>query len=48
MPMSLNELEKSLRGLRLSGMIATLQSRALQVASHEMHFYGGLLLAGSR
>jgi DNA replication protein DnaC len=38
MPMSLNELEKSLRGLRLSGMIATLQSRALQVASHEMDF----------
>lgn len=38
MPMSMNELEKALRGLRLSGMIATLQTRALQVASHEMDF----------
>jgi len=38
MPMSMNELEKALRGLRLSGMTATLQTRALQVASHEMDF----------
>jgi DNA replication protein DnaC len=38
MPMSMNELEKALRGLRLSGMIPTLQSRALQVSSHEMDF----------
>jgi len=38
MPMSMNELEKALRGLRLSGMIATLQARALQVASNEMDF----------
>jgi DNA replication protein DnaC len=38
MPMSMNELEKALRGLRLSGMIATLQARALQVSSHEMDF----------
>jgi DNA replication protein DnaC len=38
MPMSANELEKSLRSLRLSGMSATLQARALQVASHEMDF----------
>jgi DNA replication protein DnaC len=38
MPMSMNELEKALRGLRLSGMIATLQARALQVGSHEMDF----------
>jgi len=38
MPMSMNELEKALRGLRLSGMIATLQTRALQVGSHEMDF----------
>jgi DNA replication protein DnaC len=36
--MSMNELEKSLRGLRLSGMIATLQARASQVANHEMDF----------
>ena len=38
MPMSMNELERALRGLRLSGMTATLQARALQVASHEMDF----------
>jgi DNA replication protein DnaC len=38
MPMSMNELEKALRGLRLSGMVATLQARALQVGSHEMDF----------
>jgi len=38
MPMSPAELERSLRGLRLSGMIPTLETRALQVASHEMNF----------
>ena len=38
MPMSTVELERALRGLRLSGMIDTLQARALQVASHEMTF----------
>ena len=38
MPMSITELERALRGLRLSGMIATLQARAQQVASHEMDF----------
>ena len=38
MAMSLTELEKSLKGLRLSGMAATMQARALQVASHEMDF----------
>jgi DNA replication protein DnaC len=38
MPMSLVELEKALRGLRLSGMIATLPARAMQVDSHEMNF----------
>lgn len=38
MPMSMAELEKSLRDLRLSGMSATLQARALQVASCEMDF----------
>ena len=38
MPMSMVELERSLRGLRLSGMTATLEARALQVASHEMNF----------
>ena len=38
MPMSMNELEKALRSLRLSGMVATLQARALQVGSHEMDF----------
>ncbi len=38
MPMSITELERALRGLRLSGMTATLQARAQQVASHEMNF----------
>jgi DNA replication protein DnaC len=36
--MSIPELERALRSLRLSGMTATLQARALQVASHEMDF----------
>jgi len=36
--MSIAELERALRGLRLSGMGATLQARALQVACHEMDF----------
>jgi DNA replication protein DnaC len=38
MPMSIPELERALRNLRLSGMTATLQARALQVANHEMDF----------
>jgi DNA replication protein DnaC len=38
MAMSLVELERSLRSLRLSGMRETLEARALQVASHEMDF----------
>jgi len=38
MAMSVSELKRSLRNLRLSGMVATLQARALQVASHEMDF----------
>ena len=38
MPMSIPELERALRSLRLSGMTATLEARALQVASHEMDF----------
>jgi DNA replication protein DnaC len=42
MPMSLMELQKSLRGLRLSGMSATLEARALQVAAHEFDFLEGL------
>jgi DNA replication protein DnaC len=36
--MSIPELERALRQLRLSGMIATLEARALQVAQHEMDF----------
>jgi DNA replication protein DnaC len=36
--MTLPELERALRSLRLSGMIATLEARALQVAHHEMDF----------
>jgi len=38
MSMSIPELQRSLRVLRLSGMIATLEARALQVAQHEMNF----------
>jgi len=38
MPMSIPELERALRTLRLSGMTATLEARALQVAQHEMDF----------
>lgn len=38
MPMSRAELEQSLRGLRLSGMIPALDARALQVSSHEATF----------
>lgn len=38
MSMSMTELERALRALRLSGMIATLQARALQVAHHQMDF----------
>lgn len=41
MAMSIIELERSLRALRLSGMSATLQARALAVASHEMDFIEG-------
>lgn len=41
MPMSIPELEKALRALRLSGMTATLESRALQVANREMDFIEG-------
>lgn len=42
MPMSMMELQKALRGLRLSGMSATLEARALQVASHECDFLEAL------
>jgi len=38
MAMSITELERALIALRLSGMSATLQARALQVSSHEMDF----------
>lgn len=38
MAMSITELERNLKNLRLSGMVATLQARALQVTSHEMDF----------
>jgi len=38
MSMSIIELERALRSLRLSGMSATLQARALQVTCHEMDF----------
>jgi len=42
MAMSIPELERALRALRLSGMIDTLEARALQVASHEMDFMEAL------
>ena len=38
MTMSITELERSLRALRLSGMTATLENRALQVAPQQMDF----------
>lgn len=38
MSMSHTELERALKSLRLSGMIATLEARALQVAHHQMDF----------
>lgn len=38
MPMSTPELERALRNLRLSGMMATLDARAMQVANQEMDF----------
>jgi len=38
MPMTRPELERALRSLRLSGMIATLEARALQVAQQEADF----------
>jgi DNA replication protein DnaC len=42
MTMSITELEQALRALRLSGMSATMQARALQVAAHEMDFLEAL------
>jgi DNA replication protein DnaC len=38
MTMSTTELDRALRGLRLSGMSATLPARALQVAQQQMDF----------
>lgn len=38
MPMTTLELDRALKGLRLSGMTATLEVRALQVAQHELSF----------
>jgi DNA replication protein DnaC len=38
MTMTITELEQSLRALRLSGMTATLEARALQVAQQQMDF----------
>src|SRR5260370_633235 len=42
MAMSMLELEKALRGLRLSGMVDTLEARALQVAQHHCDFLEAL------
>jgi DNA replication protein DnaC len=38
MSMSMTELHRALRALRLSGMIATLEARTMQVQSHQMNF----------
>jgi len=38
MSMTMPELQRSLRALRLSGMIATLEARAMQVQNHQMNF----------
>lgn len=38
MSMTITELERALRSLRLSGMIAPLHARAMSVAHHEMDF----------
>ena len=38
MSMTMPELQRALRALRLSGMISTLEARALQVQSHQMNF----------
>ena len=38
MPMTIPELTRALVQLRLSGMTATLEARALQVANHDMDF----------
>lgn len=42
MAMTINEIGRALKELRLSGMLATLEARALQVASHEMDFVEAL------
>src|SRR6516162_9437301 len=42
MPMSTTELHKALRGLRLSGMSATLETRALQISTEHRDFLEGL------
>jgi DNA replication protein DnaC len=39
MSMTMPELQRALRALRLSGMIATLEARAMQVQSHQMNFF---------
>ena len=41
MAMTITELERALRPLRLSGMSVPLQARALAVANHEMDFLEG-------
>lgn len=38
MSMTMPELQRALRALRLSGMSSTLEARALQVQSHQMNF----------
>jgi DNA replication protein DnaC len=42
MAMTLNEIGRALKDLRLSGMTATIEARALQVANNEMDFIEAL------
>ena len=42
MAMTMNEVGRALKDLRLSGMVATLEARALQVSNHEMDFVEAL------
>ena len=41
MSMTIPELHRALRSLRLSGMVASIEARALQVSRHEMNLLEG-------
>lgn len=44
MPMSKSDLDRSMRVLRLSGMLASLDARALQVTSNEVSFMDAFMM----